>query len=216
MAYQFSDSELEALPWYHQGGKAQSARLGDIKIKRPFMGAPKYSVTRTVDGQNCYYSLEHFGVGEPILDSRTEYPIIYDDPYESDTNLVIKFLELKRRTWIEQDRLKYLTAAVFSLPSPQQHLLNRAILYHCTGSTADLDSDEFHKASDHVAERLAKALDSMSINDPIAMAPFLAAIAPSTSSDRPALCMDNPPPVPDRGKKPPRTTFKNFFQSKRD
>ena len=214
VAYQFSDSELEALPWFYQGGKAQTAKLGDIKVKRPYKGAPKYSVTRRSDGKTCYYSLKRFGIGEPLLHHMEEHPIIYDDPYEADTNLVSKFLELKRRSWIEQDRLKYLTSSIFSLPSPQQQMLNRAILYHCLGNTTDLQSDEFEQSSNRLADQLATAFDSMSFG-PAPMAPLLAAIAPSKSSSKSqATDSDQPPPVPSREKKPPRSTFKNFFQSK--
>jgi len=198
-AYQFSDSELDQMPWITVG-RSQIYHLKDITIERPYKGAPIYKVIRNFDKKSCMYSLKRFGLGEPILDGKYDFPVIYEDEFEADTNLMGKLLQFKGQAWLDPDPLQQLASLMVSLPTSSQQTINKVITKACTGQFHDMQSQEYKETSDQVADLLATSSDSLSFSESGVLHSVFNLVKPDSSTD-PMQNLDLTRTMADRWKK---------------
>jgi hypothetical protein len=208
-AYQFLDSELDQMPWTSVG-RTQVYSLRDITIERPYKGAPIYKVTRNCDKQSCMFSLKRFGIGEPMLDGKYNIPVIYDDEFEADTNLMGKLLEFKGQPWLDPEPLQQLASLMVSLPTNSQQTINKIITKACANQVLDPKSQAFKEISDQVAEHLALSMDSLALSEGGVLDPVLNLVKPDSSTD-PLQNLDLTRTQTDRWK---TKHFKQFFHPK--
>jgi hypothetical protein len=154
MAYQLTCTELDSLPWA-TNGRALIAHLPDVTIIRPFKGAPYYTVVRNADGDSCCYSTLRFGVGEPQQQALSSHPVVYEDKFEAETQIMSKFMKFQQTPITDYPFLGTIASQAISLSKDDQKAMDTALLHLCTNQTFEAGSSSLNQAINHIVDTLA-------------------------------------------------------------